>query len=85
MAERNSWVSNIPQWWPVGVGVVLLILAIGETRWTVQNHVNREEARQAEEEKLQWKAIAELNKLTYRAETALEFHSERIRDLERSR
>lgn len=82
MADKPQWWTKIPIWWPVGVGVILIVLAWGETRWQVQNHLDKEETRQADEEKLQWQAIGELNKHAYRSEEILRFHEQRIENLE---
>ena len=80
-----KWWQKIPVWWPIGVFLIMVAGAMAETRWALNNHLDREEISQAEENKLQWQAIAELNKHAYRAEEQLKFYQMRIETLERSR
>lgn len=82
MPEAKPLWSRIPIWIPVGIVAVGIVLGYGEMQWTLQNHIEKDEARQAEQEKLQWKAIGELNRHAYSSEEILRFHEKRIEDLE---
>ncbi len=72
--------TRIPNWWPVGVGIVVLILALGETRWEIQRHVGQEAQEDAKAEELQWKGIADLNKRATQLEQWIAHYEQRLSD-----
>ena len=75
-----DWLSKIPNWWPVGVGLVILILALGETRWEIQRHVGKEAQEEADAEELQWKGIADANRRVTKLEEWVKHYEQRLSD-----
>ena len=75
-----DWLQKLPNWWPIGVGIVLVILFVGETRWEIQRHVGKEAIEEAEDEELQWKGIADCNVRATKLEQWVSHYEQRLSD-----
>lgn len=76
----ESYWQKLSILWPVIVGLILVGLALAETRWRVQHLWDVKQAEQAANEKLQWEGIAALNKHTTQMQAWIDRYEQRLGD-----